>query len=331
MSTGDTKQEETSNADPASLGDSDQPNTVFSASPFSEKSYAIIDKYRHSSFYNSTFGLFSGLLVILLYLLRLESIVSISLSVGLTVYVHSMKENDMSFDGGAMSWTLLTFAVVTPLTSSVGMAFSRREEALKYLKTIRSTVIALYLAHASWDWPSRQKPETGRIGSSEVDWVEFGDDSLHTLALLVDELRLYLLLPTTTRARHRVTPIGKREASTVQSLSSSIHSSLFERIDALSVKCEFLKLHGLPGNEAIRIRQWEQFVADAIEGLAYMKNYRTPQMLRSYSRLLSVIVPPFFAPYYADLARSTGSVTLACFYAALTALALTGLFECVGK
>jgi hypothetical protein len=106
---------------------------------------------------------------------------------------------------------------------------------------------------------------------------------------------------------------------------------LFERIDALSTKCEFLKLHGLPGNEAIRIRQWEQFVTDAIEGLVYIKNYRTPQVLRSYSRLLSVIVPPFFAPYYADLARSTGSLTFACFYAAFTALALTGLFECVGK
>jgi hypothetical protein len=327
MTTGNRKQQE----EPDNVHDSAQQNTVFSPSRFSEKSNEIIERYTHTSFYSSTFGFVSGFLVILIYLLRLECIVSVSLSVGLTVYVHSLKENDMSFDGGAMSWTLLTFAVVTPMISSVKMAFSRREEALKYLKTVRSTVIALYLAHASWDWPSRQKPETGRIGSSEVDWVEFGDDSLHTLALLVDELRLYLLLPTSSRARHRVTSIGKREATTIRSLSSSIHSSLFERIDALSIKCEFLKLHGLPGNEASRMRQWEQFVTDAIEGLSFIKNYRTPQVLRSYSRLLTVIVPPFFAPYYADLARSTGSVTLACFYAALTALALTGLFECVGK
>jgi hypothetical protein len=327
MSTDDRNEEE----DPNNIGDSVQQNAAFSASPFSEKSHEIIERYRHSNIYSSAFGFISGLLVIMMYLLRLECVVSISLSVGLTVYVHSMKEDDLSFDGGAMSWTLLTFAVVTPLSSSVSMAFTRREEALKYLKTVRSTVIALYLAHASWDWPSRQKPDTGRIGSSEVDWVEFGDDALHELALLVEELRLYLLLPTTTRARHRVTPIGQREAMTIRSLSSSIHSSLICRMGSISAKCEFLKLHGLPGNEASRMRQWEQFVTDAIEGLVYIKNYRTPQVLRSYSRLLSVIVPPFFAPYYADLAKSSGSLTLACFYAALTALALTGLFECVGK
>jgi len=295
----------------------------------SEQCHAMGKRYRHTYLYLSTMGFLSGMLVVIQYLLRWECIVSMGLSVGLTIYVYNITQNDVNFDGGSMSWTLLTFAVVTPLTSSVGMAFTRREQALQYMKTIRSTVIQLYLAHSSWDWNNRQKPESGRKACEGVDWVEYGDDILDELLALVEELRLLLLLPTSSRSRHKVTPTGIREARDINVLSSKIHSLLVGRMGSLSAKCEFLKLHGLPGNEASRIRQWEQFILDAIEGLNMIKCYRTPQALRSYSRLLSVIVPPFFAPYYADLAKSTGSLTLAGFYAALTALALTGLFECV--
>jgi hypothetical protein len=295
----------------------------------SEQCQAIRKTYCHTSLYMSTMGFISGVLVFVRYLLRWECIVSMGLSVGLTIYVYRITDNDLNFDGGSMSWTLLTFAVVTPLTSSVGMAFTRREQALKYLRTIRSTVIQLYLAHSSWDWTNREKPETGRKASKGIDWVEYADDVLDELLALVEELRLLLLLPTSSRSRHKVTPTGIREAKAIDVMSSKIHSLLMRRMGTMSAKCEFLKLHGMPGNEASRIRQWEQFVTDAIEGLNMIKCYRTPQALRSYSRLLSVIVPPFFAPYYADLARSTGSLTLAGFYAALTALALTGLFECV--
>jgi hypothetical protein len=148
---------------------------------------------------------------------------------------------------------------------------------------------------------------------------------------LIDELRMMLLLPTSSRARHKVLPAWMKTAKDVNEVSERIHKSLVGRMGRLSAQCEYLKLQGLPGNEASRIRQWEQFILDSVEGLRLIKNYRTPQALRSYSRLLSVLIPPLFCPYYADLARSTGSLGLGIFYAVLTSVALSGLFDCVAQ
>ena len=281
----------------------------------------------------------SSLIVIVTRLIGLDAVVSMALSAGLTVYVYNVTEENATFDGGVMSWTLLTFAVVTPLSASVGMAFNRREKALTYLKTIRSSVINIYIAHASWDWPKRGKPESGREActviestkNEKVDWVAYGDEVLNGVFGLIEELRMILLLPTSSRARHKVLPKDIREAQDIHKVSERIHKSLVGRMAALSAQCEYLKLQGLPGNEASRIRQWEQFILDSIEGLRQIKSYRTPQALRSYSRLLSVIIPPLFCPYYADLARSTGSLGLGIFYAILTAVALSGLFDCVAQ
>ena len=219
------------------------------------------------------------------------------------------------------------------------MAFNRREKALTYLKTIRSSMVNIYIVHASWDWPKRGQPESGReactvIGSKtneKVDWVAYGDGVLSGLIGIIEELRMLLLLPTSSRARNKVLPKGIQEAQDIHKVSERIHISLVGRVAALSAQCEYLKLQGLPGNEASRIRQWEQFILDSIEGLRQIKSYRTPQALRSYSRLLSVIIPPLFCPYYADLARSTGSLGLGIFYAILTAVALSGLFDCVAQ
>lgn len=57
--------------------------------------------------------------------------------------------------------------------------------------------------------------------------------------------------------------------------------------------------------------------------------YRTPQGLRSFGRLFSMLLPPFYAPYYAQLAHDVNSLAVAVTFAILTALALTSLFETI--
>ena len=330
-------------SDRAALPDASATMPASSAPSLAEDVAAIHQRYDptgpHTAFILPIINFVSSLIVIITRLIGLDAVVSMALSAGLTVYVYNATEENATFDGGVMSWTLLTFAVVTPLSASVGMAFNRREKALVYLKTIRSSMINMYIAHVSWDWPKRGQPKTGReactvIGSEEkekVDWVAYGDEVLNGLLGLIEELRMMLLLPTSSRARHKVLPKGIREAQDIHDVSENIHKSLVGRMAALSTQCEYLKLQGLPGNEASRIRQWEQFILDSVEGLRQIKSYRTPQALRSYSRLLSVIIPPLFCPYYADLARSTGSLGLGIFYAILTAVALSGLFDCVAQ
>lgn len=68
---------------------------------------------------------------------------------------------------------------------------------------------------------------------------------------------------------------------------------------------------------------------EAIEKLYTIKVYRTPQGLRSFSRLFSVLLPPFYAPYYAQLAHDIGSLGTAIIFSIITSLALTSLFETI--
>jgi hypothetical protein len=53
--------------------------------------------------------------------------------------------------------------------------------------------------------------------------------------------------------------------------------------------------------------------------------------LRSFSRLFSVCLPPFFAPYYAQMAIDVHSLGLAIAFAVVTSVALTSLFETINQ
>ena len=64
-----------------------------------------------------------------------------------------------------------------------------------------------------------------------------------------------------------------------------------------------------------------------MEELRLTKTYRTPQALRNFGRVYSILLPPFYAPYYVDLARETGSLGLGIALAVIVSLTLTGLFE----
>ncbi len=55
--------------------------------------------------------------------------------------------------------------------------------------------------------------------------------------------------------------------------------------------------------------------------------YRTPQALRSFGRIFTLILPAFYAPAFAQLAIDLHSITMGILFAILTPLVLTALFE----
>ena len=67
------------------------------------------------------------------------------------------------------------------------------------------------------------------------------------------------------------------------------------------------------------------------ESIRIIKKYRTPQALRSFARLFSVFLPPFYAPYYAQMAKDLHSLGAAIAFAVLTSIALTSLFESISQ
>ena len=228
-----------------------------------------------------------------------------------------------------MDFVLLSFAVVTPMSASIGMAFTRREQALSQINVIRASLVELYSAHSIWDWETVKKG--GGKRETSVDWLAHSDGVLHEMLLIEEELCGFLTLPNATRARHRITTVGQREAERLDQVGTRLFNAMLWRMGRLSLYCEVLKREGLPGNEASRMRQWERFILEAMEGLRMIKHYRTPQALRSLCRLFSVFLPPFYAPFYAQLATDLNSIGTAITFSVMTSLALTSLFESLSQ
>lgn len=295
---------------------------------YKQREVAVRRKSSHNIFYLFLINAYSAAFLFVLRLISLEGIFSIGLSVGLTVFVYNTTKNDMNWDGSVMNWVLLSFIIVTPMSATIAMAFRRRERALAHIARIRATFVELFAAHSVWDWRKKGNKNSGKAASS-INWLEHADAALTEFLGIGDEMGLFLSLPNVTRARHRVTRSGRKEAGEVKDLAVDMYDSILVRMGRISLLCETLKEEGLPPNEATRIRQWERMVLEDLEGLRMIKWYRTPQALRSFARLFTVFLPAFYSPYYAQLAHDLNSLAAGIAFAVLTSLALTALFESI--
>ena len=304
----------------------------------------------HNSFLLFVWDGVSAIKIFARMLFNWQSMLGCALTVGATLMAYYYAPND-----GGGEWNsnlpdiLLSFAIITPLSLSINMGWSRRETALKALAMYRSAVNNLYVAHAAWDWGecSKGKGRRGCVENGEdevnvygdvpptaaekkaIDWLNHSDTTLCHLIHLSDSLCQYLTLPSATRARHRATAKGRNEANRVLSTGRELFTlTVCGRMSMLSQMCEALKYRGLPGNEASRIRNWENVITTAMEDLRNVKEYRTLQALRVYERLFCFLLPPFFATNYAQVAFDT-NLFLGIATGVITSIALTGLFECV--
>lgn len=293
-------------------------------------------------------GNLAALKVMGYYLITLETILTCLLTVGLTLYWYFNYKDDPEWQGGGMDFILLAFAVTSPISAAIGMAYQRRERALIAISDFRSFSYHLYLAHAFWDW------SPGGRAAANVDWLEHCDAVLAQLIGMGDELARFLSLPTTSRryvcvrnrdqhgyrkrslshfidiptSRHRMTKSGRKEASRTTEVAYYLLESITtQRMTRLLLYSERLKKIGLPSGEVSRIRQYERFLSDIFEQLRMVKMYRSPQALRSFARIFTLLLPPFYAPTFAQVAMEVNSLGVGVAFAIITALGLTALFE----
>jgi len=255
-------------------------------------------------------GHYTAFKIFLYYLTSLSSLFTVALTVGLTMYWYNEYQTT-DIHPSSLDWVILGFAVVTPLSTLIGLAFRRRDRALIEIAKFRSFAFQVFLAHCLWDWAT-DSGNKGRSGTS-INWIGHVDDVLTELIAMGDELCRFLTMPTTSRSRHRVTKSGRREAARTAEVAYKLYDSLYtKRMIRLTVLGENFKRYGLGASEASRIRQYERWMGDAIENLRMIKNYRTPQTLRSFARLFTTLLPPFFAPTYAQIAVVRYAVLYDC-------------------
>ena len=249
----------------------------------------------------------------------------------MTLYWYLEKKDDPSWQGGGLDFILLGFAVITPISAAIGMAFARRERALVAIANVRSFSYHIYLAHCVWDWQNGAdggRSERIEGNTDKACWLEHCDGVLAQLIGVGDELLRFLTLPSASRGRHRMTKSGRKEASRTMKVSYQLLESMTtQRLTRLTLYCEKLKMYGLSVGEVSRIRQYERFLSDSIEQLRMVKMYRTPQALRAFGRLFTMVLPPFYSPAFAQVAIDLDSLTMGVLFGIVTALGLTALFE----
>jgi hypothetical protein len=227
----------------------------------------------------------------------------------------------------SMSWRLLSITLVMPMITSTMIIFDRREFALQQIRIFRGRAYQLYQAHASWA-PLPAHLRNNKDVSPDTYWLDHSDEVLSLLLLLGRDMYRYLTLPTFSRARHRVTAIGRREAKMITQAGYPLYQT------CLVQRTEVLKRAGLELPETIRIRDWERMLTTSMEQLRLIKTYRSPQALRSFGRVYTFILPPLYGPSYIKLVRhfhssagSRGEIWIGICFGLIVAYTATAIFE----
>lgn len=227
--------------------------------------------------------------------------------------------------GANVSWTLVSVAVVFPLSHSVGEAFKRRDAALAALAGFGANAYVAWLAHRDWDWPANGSASGGRARNLRQDHAS---DASATLLALVRAARSALLCPNVGRVRHFRTGKGAAERRQALERMAECEAEVTAAFARQSLLVEELKAAGMPGNEASRARQYAASMLVEWERLRALKRYRTSQGMRVFARVAIVVLPVFYGPYYAWLAADGGAnLAFAVAYSVLTSQAMTALFN----
>eukprot|EP00041_Stephanoeca_diplocostata_P003537 m.35573 g.35573 ORF g.35573 m.35573 type:complete len:336 (+) comp14417_c0_seq16:149-1156(+) len=240
---------------------------------------------------------YSTILLVMRLLWTVETFFVTLLAIGSPIFFYYFRSN-----GDAivypLSWTVVSFAVVFPLTMSLNEAFARRERGLEELSRLKSSMLSQYLAHKYWDWTGGDLKK-GRDARLRLGHTE---DARKLFLQLLQLIRLQLQSPIVSRARHQFTKTGGEKQSNVLSVVRDLQRAVQSHLEMIQLLSEELKFAGMPGNEASRIRNYFASMVHSYEHLIMLKHYRTPLGLRAFARAYIAVTPIVFGPYYAAVA-----------------------------
>jgi predicted membrane chloride channel (bestrophin family) len=183
---------------------------------------------------------------------------------------------------------LISIAVVFPIVFSINAAYKRREEALCYFASIKSSIVALFYVHRDW----------GRHGQQE--------DSKRAR-----ELGMSLL-------------INIQQYLTAKEHQQAQFQNIYHVFSQYSISIEKLRDVGLSGSETSRAQQQVRNMMNDFERMRNILIYRTPTSIRAYTQVFLNSFPILFGPYFAYIADRY-IYAYGFFLAATYSLVLVGL------
>jgi hypothetical protein len=241
--------------------------------------------------------------------------------------------NDPDLDGisANMDWNLVSMAVIFPISQCIGWAFSRREQALALLGTIMALMTRLWSAKHTWV----AKNDAGVLVPlyKLLDYPEARADYHELYGSLLASLVAYLDHSRYTRARHALGLFGAdRNQMERKGLALELKIHFDGQLSRVQAMIQEIKARGLNGGEAHRLDSYVSQIGVAFDQLTMIKEYRTPQIFRAFSRVYVLLMPFMYGPYYAYLAEEAGGkkigesgFSLAVIFAIAVQLAVSGL------
>jgi predicted membrane chloride channel (bestrophin family) len=185
--------------------------------------------------------------------------------------------------------TLIGIAVVFPIVFSIGVAYQRRENALKDYGNLKAHSRSIYLS--ARDWFDDENPK------------QLEDVKKIILELLICSREFF-------NAPKNDKDLKEKE--------------VYRKFSELSIFIKELRIRGMAAGELSRVNQYLSKMVEAFESLKHISQYRTPITLRAYSRLFIIITPIIYAPYFAHIGKNL-NIILAMVTPFLFSIVLVGL------
>ena len=238
-----------------------------------------------------------------------------------------------------MNWSIVSLAVVFPITQGIGMGFRRREEALRDLSQLLGCTRSVWEAVHTWRIKNQQGEWVRCVEAYEVRQRRELQQLFHSfLAALIT----YFDCVRGGRARHTVGWSLEEQAAVFctcsspppppppstpppppsplpppPSSSTTLQAALFctlreqraivdSHISQMRRLIQDVKTRGLPGGEAHRIDNYVNMMGMAFDRLCAIKEYRTPRAFRAFARVYILLVGAMYGPDYLMLARGEG-------------------------
>lgn len=175
---------------------------------------------------------------------------------------------------------LISIAIVFPIVFSIHAAYNRREKALEHYSVFKASALSIRYAHLHW-LDENQKENRKKLTLDYNEHIDRLDDIYENLFKNIYD---YL---------HSEKP------------KSETYNQIYRLMEEISLSNEKLRPFVLDP-ENVRSNENLRLMTVELENIINIKNYRTPNSLRAYTKVFLNIFPIIFGPFFAHVAFEHG-------------------------
>lgn len=183
---------------------------------------------------------------------------------------------------------LIGIAIVFPIVFSINAAYSRREQALKHYASMKSLAFSIKLAHSHWP----QENNVEKVKNLDIIYSKLFNDMFEYLKS--------------------------------KSPKSETYHNIMSHFKEIAISIENLRKLGVFPPELVKMNDHLRMLIIDFENIINIKNYRTPNSLRSYTKVFLNFFPIIFGPFFAHVA-AIKTLPFGIILAIIYALVLTSL------